>query len=170
MREAGVSPGKNMFCIKCTAPEEVEKCVTITVRDDGSVVSVIRTFAGDRRVEDDPALRFCDGYITCQQILDELQNHQPFADVEDIPDPQTTRRLICDTLNDWLDKQPEGGIPEPLTPDPDFVDGVKERVFPALDPNRTVVERTKKRLRLAGELAERFEEGLHVRQQPRICR
>ena len=156
-RQAGVSLGENTFCIKCTAPEEVEKCVTITVRDDGSVVSVIRTFAGDRRVEDDPALRFCDGYITCQQIQNELENHQPFADVEDIHDPLTTRRLICRTLDDWLDKQPEGGIPEP--PGPGFVDEVKEMVFPALDPNRTVVERTKKRLRLAGELAERFEEG-----------
>ena len=104
-------------------------------------------------------LRFCDGRITCQRIQAEMDEREPFRDIPDAPDPQETAQLVCDALDNWLDEQPPDGEPQPPEQPPGFVDDVRQMIYPALDPNRTVVERTKKRLRLAGEIAERFEEG-----------
>lgn len=107
----------------------------------------------------DAGVRFCDGFITCELIQNTVNQNKPFEGVSDIPDPETMVQVACGTIDDWLDKQPEATEPEPPIQSPGFVDSVKQMIFPALDPNLTVVERTKKRLQLAGDLAERFEKG-----------
>jgi hypothetical protein len=107
----------------------------------------------------DAGVRFCDGFISCQLIRNTVNQNKPFEGVRNAPDPETMVEVACKTIDGWLDKQPEATEPEPPIQSSDFINGVKQMIFPALDPNLTVVERTKKRLQLAGDLAERFEEG-----------
>jgi hypothetical protein len=107
----------------------------------------------------DGGVRFCDGFITCGLIEETVKQTNPFEGIQNAPDPQTMVQAVCNVINNWLDKQPDVSEPEkPIQPE-GFIDKVKTMVFPALDPNQTVVERTKKRLRLAGDLAQRFEKG-----------
>lgn len=107
----------------------------------------------------DPALAFCDEHMTCEQINHALDNHNPFADIDlpDLPDPQSMGDIVCSTLEGWLEK--EDDVDEPEAQPPGFIQSIKDLILPELDPNKTILDRTKQRLRLRGDLTQRFAAG-----------
>lgn len=102
----------------------------------------------------DPALKFADGRITSQDIEGALADN-PFAGMSGIPDPQTMADSVASTL-DWLNSSPSGEA-RPSERSATFLPSVKDQVVTALNPETTLVERSRKRLHLNSELAQRFD-------------
>jgi hypothetical protein len=107
----------------------------------------------------DPSLWFCDGHIECRQLAEALDNYNPFAEIDlpEAPDPETMGEIVCSTLENWLDR--EDDVDEPEAQPPGFIQSVKDLILPELDPNKTILDRTKQRLRLRGDLSQRFADG-----------
>jgi hypothetical protein len=99
------------------------------------------------------AKRFCDDQITCEQLqaaASEAEGTEGMDGIEDlIPH-------ICGVFANFP-MRPETVEEKPLQ-EAGYINDLRDAVHSALDPRSTIKERTKQRLRLSGDLAQRFEE------------
>jgi hypothetical protein len=86
--------------------------------------------------------RFCEENISCGRLnIGAFQTDNP-----EVPDQTDSKALVCNVLDYWLNNQPD---PEsPPQPTENFLDEVAQEVLDALDPARTILERTHQRLYL----------------------
>lgn len=94
-----------------------------------------------------PYTRFCDGEFTCND----------FSEIPEVSGPIQVKNAVCATMTDWLDVPPEEKA-EPPIQGSGFISELRDIIHTSLDPASTMVARTKQRLRLSGELADRFDD------------
>ncbi len=90
--------------------------------------------------------RFCDGEFNCSD----------FTELPDVQNPVGVRNAVCTTLDEWLDIPPAEEA-EPPRRGSQYLRSLRDLVHSALDPAITMVARAKQRLRLGGDLTDRFE-------------
>jgi hypothetical protein len=102
--------------------------------------------------------RFCDGALEAQQLNTSLASN-PFQIAIATGytlGPSATRVLGA---LEALDREPPADGRPPRR-DPSFVADIRNAILPALEPVKTIVARTKARLKLSGTLARRFDSGV----------
>lgn len=164
------------FSLTCTGPEGNVVDASITVRvqpassgdigEDDLGEGTVRPFSAVlpsspaplfSSIVKDPGLRFCEEQINCKELGRILDKYHPFEEVSDETEQLRIARIICGTIDSWLNDKSAEDDTKPPVQDDKFIEDIKANLLLNLNPAKTIVGRTKKRLRLRGDLAHRFE-------------
>ena len=100
--------------------------------------------------------RFCEDRIKDLDIAEHIEENDPFDGIDDLPDQAETAQAVKDALVNWLNKTPQSE--DKNTYDTEFLEGIRRTLHLSLNPEHTVLERVKKRIRLSKTLKVSLEE------------
>lgn len=103
---------------------------------------------------DGEGTRFCEDHIKGINLKSDIEDNEPFKDIPGIT--EETIEAVENVLENWLNKEPES---DDKTAYPkEFLEKIRKIIIKELDPECTIKDRIKNRLKLSNVLNVRFED------------